>query len=600
MPEPASGATPVRAGRGSRIAAAVVVPLIVATGTAAMAAIDLVPAPTTGGRAAAYLPPDGFAILSVSGDRTTITESSISTGPSVLLQLPGTASDPVFADLGDALTGTRFWRTTTRDLEPGSPEGMTVSAITEAGVQVIAETGAALGFAYSPAMTVLPADAEPGTTWSESGAALPIGLLDYRVEGRIEDGGDDCIRVLRDLEYTPPGQPPMMTAETSEIWCEGRGIVESELLVVAEGESRRSTTSTLPFDGDEAKSILAGVARRGALNPSASGWSSAAEWTATPFVFRTLDPLFGETVLPGTSDAVGVATTSGTVALSSGADVVAYRAEAGVATRAWIAHPGGRVVSLGVAGDVVLVATSERTVAAYSDDGVRLWEHRVPDLTVAAPIADGADGVVVVSLDGTVARLDLATGDETWSLRIREKVDAAPAVADGVVVIADRAGGLHAVAVADGTALWTADVAAGALVAASDGAVLALTGNADVVALSTTGAELWRSTTHGVPRAVAITGGVAIGMTDEVVSGWYLATGERSWGDGRTGGLLAGDGRAVLLGDTDMLAVDVRNGSVVGEWPVLALRRGEVPGLVGLRDRFWLITTLLAGQGVGP
>jgi outer membrane protein assembly factor BamB len=78
--------------------------------------------------------------------------------------------------------------------------------------------------------------------------------------------------------------------------------------------------------------------------------------------------------------------------------------------------------------------------------------------------------VVVASADHTVASLDPGTGRLHWSVDVGD-VQAPMAESNGLVLVADMQGTVHALAVADGQERWHADLGARvshAVVAAGD------------------------------------------------------------------------------------------------------------------------------------
>lgn len=147
-----------------------------------------------------------------------------------------------------------------------------------------------------------------------------------------------------------------------------------------------------------------------------------------------------------------------------------------------------------VAGDTVHVACEDGTVRALvSADGTERWRHDLGGEVRSQPavhdgvvhvetgalvaIEDGEerwrfDGARLVgrgvALDGErvyaggrqLYAVDAATGELAWSADVatRQFVNRPPAVADGRVWVADSSGGLAAVAAADGTVEWRAEV----------------------------------------------------------------------------------------------------------------------------------------------
>jgi outer membrane protein assembly factor BamB len=108
-----------------------------------------------------------------------------------------------------------------------------------------------------------------------------------------------------------------------------------------------------------------------------------------------------------------------------------------------------------VAGDRIYAASSSSAVLALdAATGNLLWRRVVGQAgrTLSAPFAD-EDRVYVGAYDGLYA-LDLAGGQEVWSMPTERRIQARPMVADGVVYAAGRDHHLYALLAATGRRLW--------------------------------------------------------------------------------------------------------------------------------------------------
>lgn len=117
---------------------------------------------------------------------------------------------------------------------------------------------------------------------------------------------------------------------------------------------------------------------------------------------------------------------------------------------------------------VVPVYLEDRmTIQAFdAATGDRVWRHRfdpdvptVDDYRVASPSTDGAQ-VVVYGNDGVVRAVDAETGEGRWEYRVPGGDDdlsgkSSPAIAGDTVYVGTKNRQLHAVAVDDGSELWT-------------------------------------------------------------------------------------------------------------------------------------------------
>ena len=96
--------------------------------------------------------------------------------------------------------------------------------------------------------------------------------------------------------------------------------------------------------------------------------------------------------------------------------------------------------------------------------GTALWHASAGGSVAASPLltASGADGMVVVgAFDGFLRAHDPATGDELWSLGVRDHLYASPAqLSDGTIIQPGADGSIYAVRPDDGHVRWTFDTVA--------------------------------------------------------------------------------------------------------------------------------------------
>ncbi|WP_284298966.1 PQQ-binding-like beta-propeller repeat protein [Homoserinibacter gongjuensis] len=200
-------------------------------------------------------------------------------------------------------------------------------------------------------------------------------------------------------------------------------------------------------------------------------------------------------------------------------------------------------------GEVTLVTTAERRLLAYDERGARLWSMRFPDVVVASPTPAGDGDIVVVSLDGTLRRIDLATGETVWSVALRTDVSEAPAVGGGLVVIVDRGGAVLARSLADGAERWSTELASAERAAIGDGLV-AVQGSTGAVWVleARDGARRWDSDQLGVSRRIVVLGGTVVAQSDEGTVAWDAA-GHRIWSSAASEALVSDGDHLVLAGE---------------------------------------------------
>lgn len=573
-------ARPVSALRRALVWTAVVGVVIV--GSLGLAASDLATAPVRGGAAARFVPADGTASLVTAADGTrTVHENARDTGPGMLLELPALAGAHFFEEYtNDELRSAQLWRESVTYLDEDLPQNSTLYRLDERGVSMLTSLGGQVGFSYSPALVMLPADAAPGVTWLGEGAAMPGGLITYRMTGELAAAEGDCLLATMDTRYVDPdtGQEVVAIAETAT-WCPGRGIVLDEGDV--SGSLVSFTSEDLPETGGLGRDDLV-------TGGAASDWGAASGWRSRDLGFQLSDPAYGESPQGMPFDGLAATTAGGTLVASLGSRLAGYTVEGTTATRSWVASPGGDLLELTAVGDVTLVSTAERRLLAYDERGARLWSTRFPDVVVAAPTAAPDGDVVVVSLDGTLRRIDLATGETVWSAALRTDVSEAPAVGGGLVVVVDRGGAVLARSLMDGSERWSTELFSAERAAVGDGIVAVQGSNSDVWALDAhDGAARWDSAHQGVSRRLAVLDGIVVSQSDEGTVAWRAqGDGDPLWRSAASEAMLSDGERVVLVGE---LSVELRgaDGSLLDELAIdaspIGATRVYLPTARGIR-----------------
>lgn len=84
------------------------------------------------------------------------------------------------------------------------------------------------------------------------------------------------------------------------------------------------------------------------------------------------------------------------------------------------------------------------------------WGHESGDIYLSSPVVAGT-ALFVGRPDGTVARLDLGSGNIRWTTRTEGRVRSSPAYAGGVVYAGSADGSVYALDAASGTIIWRFD-----------------------------------------------------------------------------------------------------------------------------------------------
>lgn len=235
---------------------------------------------------------------------------------------------------------------------------------------------------------------------------------------------------------------------------------------------------------------------------------------------------------------------------------------------------------------VVPVAAGKNGLVAYNlATGSKTWVLR--GNWHAAGLLLAGETLVAAALDGTVRGIEPLTGAEMWSARFdstRAFYAGPTEMANGLVAIADEAGGIIALNPATGAIVWKREIGLPVMQTAAsfDGRLFVPTTQGQMVVLDTTtgetawtyqaDTELVRFASPAVDRRCLI-----VGATDGIVRCLDPASGEVRWrrrfnGNISAAPLLAGDFVYVGTLNERIAALDVTTGEVVWE--------EELPGRV--------------------
>jgi outer membrane protein assembly factor BamB len=214
-------------------------------------------------------------------------------------------------------------------------------------------------------------------------------------------------------------------------------------------------------------------------------------------VWRVEAPVGGPMTAPiATGDAVVLLGRTGIVALDPADGAILWE----------VGRSEGVAGTPAVAGDLVIYASGRgedaRLVGRALEDGRRAWSVPLGAPAFSAPAVEG-DLLVVGTHDGRLLAFDTATGEERWVFEVFGAFDAAPTIADGLVIAAARG------QISRPSILYAIDAEAGPAPG-----------------------EVWRYS-EGIPGltsgAAAGDGFVAVGMSDQMVRAIGLENGDVRW-----------------------------------------------------------------------
>ena len=260
-------------------------------------------------------------------------------------------------------------------------------------------------------------------------------------------------------------------------------------------------------------------------------------------------------------------------------------------------------------------AAADRSTLVAIDATSRhvLWRTALPGVSAGGPTVDGST-VLVGTDEGSVTAVDLATGDQEWTVHLGEDVNTPIAVSDGLAYVAiDQGSGQPAVLLAlreaDHSPLWRFEMGAGVSIgtpAVAAGTVYATVGDGSVRAIdAATGQARWavklNTVSGGGAPAVSDDAVVVVDIRGQVYR-FAASTGARIWDFAMNAPVYASPaiaGSSVVVADAtgDVSAIDLESGQriwrgnvgaglplglAVTPDTIVASRTGAAAGVVGL------------------
>ncbi|HJT59580.1 MAG TPA: PQQ-binding-like beta-propeller repeat protein [Ktedonobacteraceae bacterium] len=211
-----------------------------------------------------------------------------------------------------------------------------------------------------------------------------------------------------------------------------------------------------------------------------------------------------------------------------------YAIDAATGTRLWkTSGINGYQSSPAVANGVVYISeATNNLVAIDAATGAKLWTYDVGRFLSASPVV--ANGLVYIGSFGDEEpfdAIDAVTGKTRWTYPM-SSVFSSPAVANGIVYVADGNGIVYALDAANGSERWTfqaqQNIASSPTVV--NGVVYIGSDDGNVYALdAATGAKLWSYQTGGdVKSSPAVANGIVYISSDQLYA-LDVATGSKLW-----------------------------------------------------------------------
>jgi len=410
---------------------------------------------------------------------------------------------------------------------------------------------------YFPGRLDVSAQMAAGHTWVSEGSAWVLGSdgfdkTTYKAEysaAATTDRDDQvrrCLVVTMKLSIGASADPTV-----TKTWCPRLGIVAVD---DAQGSWRATEDSaSLPAQAE-----------------GTFDWSSAERLQFGPHSINDLSVKGAIQAAPMGPPAL---LSDGTVVVAQKIwhDSLALNLAAEPITSAWRVRPAGSTTAAATLGGITLIANSDLKLVAYDSHGRWLWQARLPDEAIVAPVRLG-DAAVVATLAGSVTAFDLASGTVKWSHRLNDSIRLDPSVGNDRIVVADQSGEMVCFD-AGGTEQWS-------IQSMSPDRFVVVPGAKPVVVVRESGAmasgysladgtRLWQQ--HSTMKfADMISLDTVVAVRDgNVTVGMDPTTGATlwSWQTERTYAGIGGGRRVLLLANQKLILLD-DHGKQVKEWPI--------------------------------
>ncbi|MGD7732371.1 PQQ-binding-like beta-propeller repeat protein [Propionibacteriaceae bacterium G57] len=407
----------------------------------------------------------------------------------------------------------------------------------------------------NPSVIEVPADAAPGTTWTQQTTlTLPTTQhqLAFAREGSIAAApqlGEGCITLT--YRDTTDGETNQSVAHR----CPGQGLVGTNT-------SRRTAATSLA--GDVGTTVAPPLALRDLAEADGSlsaggGLGVVANMQRAPVVVSTgfvyINQLTQQVVAfaPGAPDQpMGLA---------------------------WVRRPGPVTLHLLGAGDLVVATTSDRRLVAYDHQGYVKWVVASSDVAALPPVQVDQHTMAVLTLDGWLTGFDLRDGRQLWrapaptgkAALVVIEVDDRPMVVLGAekdLIVMDR----------DRVHLQVSLPSRITQVTRTARGVVVLDESSWLTSVSLSGRVQW-TTSQGDCDTVAATAQVIACAGDQALTGLDATTGAKLWQLPMATEDVITDGELFAVVNRDAVEVITTSGTVHRRWP-LGVRQGTWEWLV--------------------
>jgi len=150
--------------------------------------------------------------------------------------------------------------------------------------------------------------------------------------------------------------------------------------------------------------------------------------------------------------------------------------------------------------EAIYLGSMDHSVYGLSHEGEEIWSYEMEGAVVASPLlSDDGNSIFVGSIGNDLVALDTTNGDQRWSFQTEDSIWGTPALANGILYLADVGGNLYALDPETGEPSIQTEFegsAVGGITVIADGVVLA-TEQGVIKAFNFDGSPSWEATLSG-------------------------------------------------------------------------------------------------------
>jgi len=419
-----------------------------------------------------------------------------------------------------------------------------------------------------PGRLDLPSDATPGDTWTSTGSvwtwdAESGNFLEVPYSAQFEaTAAADAALPAGCLDVLMHEQVSSLTNTELRTWCPASGVVG-----FADTTGVWAASADIPAAKVDTEDVF--------------DWGKADSLDFSPLAVNQ----GGDSLILSPVSPPGLLQGGALFAGKLQPDLLAISTDKAMPKVVWAARPGGALTASATLRGISMVATTQRLIVAYNNEGRWLWQTTLPDVSSVPPVLFG-DRVVVAALDGSVTALDPATGAPAWTTNLGAEIRIKPISSGERLLVADQAGVLTCLD-GDGNTVWAKEAGVPESLAVSGGAepviVYGESGSAVLKAYSLAdGHQVWRSRVFKTPTDLIALNSVVVMRDNSAVLGidWQTGSVLWRWTSQVTAAGIGGGDRVLLLTETELVLL-AGDGTEVKTWPhQLGHVTGTTPYLV--------------------